>query len=120
MNGKITSNKPKHLAVENELKKLKTFDSIYFISKNHFEENGSQNYLAFQSLYRYFKWTAGVANGSYFYCWQSKGLSDERINYIRTPNYSITFNHKKGVNIYIVYEINKSINISDYPTLENC
>ena len=24
------------------------------------------------------------------------------------------------VNIYIVYEISKSINISDYPTLENC
>ena len=32
----------------------------------------------------------------------------------------ITFNHGKIVNIYIVYEINKSINISDYPTLENC
>ena len=33
---------------------------------------------------------------------------------------SVTFNHKKVVNIYIVYEISKSINISDYPTLENC
>ena len=33
---------------------------------------------------------------------------------------SVTFNHRKVVNIYIVYEINKSINISDYPTLENC
>ena len=33
---------------------------------------------------------------------------------------SVTFNHGKVVNIYIVYEINKSINISDYPTLENC
>ena len=33
---------------------------------------------------------------------------------------SVTFNHGKIVNIYIVYEINKSINISDYPTLENC
>ena len=32
----------------------------------------------------------------------------------------ITFNHGKVVNIYIVYEINKSINISDYLTLENC
>ena len=32
----------------------------------------------------------------------------------------ITYNHRKIVNIYIVYEISKSINISDYPTLETC
>ena len=30
-----------------------------------------------------------------------------------------TFNHVKIVNIYIVYEIVKSVNISGYPTLEN-
>ena len=72
-------------------------------------------------------------------------MSDEKIKSIKTPNHSITpnldcygaktrvefngsylkqesvtFNHGKVVNIYIVYEINKSINISDYPTLENC
>ena len=34
---KITLNKTKHLLVENELKKLKTFDSSYFIGKSHFE-----------------------------------------------------------------------------------
>ena len=33
---------------------------------------------------------------------------------------SVTFNYKKEVNIYIVYEISKRINISDYRTLENC
>ena len=32
----------------------------------------------------------------------------------------ITFNHGKIVNIYIAYEIQKSVNISDYPTIENC
>ena len=32
----------------------------------------------------------------------------------------VTFNHGKVVNIYIVYEINKSIDISDYLALENC
>ena len=32
----------------------------------------------------------------------------------------VTFNHEKIANINIVYEINESINISDYPTLENC
>ena len=31
----------------------------------------------------------------------------------------ITYNHGKIVNIYIVYEIEKSINISSYPTLQN-
>ena len=32
----------------------------------------------------------------------------------------ITFNHEKIVNIYIAYEIEKSVNISTYPTSENC
>ena len=72
-------------------------------------------------------------------------MSDEKNNSIKTPNDSITpnldyygtktrlefngsclkqdsvtFNHGKVVNIYIVYEISKSINISNYPTLKNC
>ena len=90
-------------------------------------------------MHRYFKTIAGVGN-------DSKGLSDrlseERINSIKTFNHSITpnlgfygtqtrvefngsclkidkvtFNHGKVVNIYIAYEISKSINISDYLTL---
>ena len=32
----------------------------------------------------------------------------------------ITFNHKKAVITYIVYEISKNFNISNYLTLENC
>ena len=32
----------------------------------------------------------------------------------------ITYYHGKVVNIYIVYEISWNINISNYPTLENC
>ena len=32
----------------------------------------------------------------------------------------ITFDHGKIVNIYIVYETERSVNISSYPTLENC
>ena len=64
---KITLNKSKHLLVENGLKKLKTFDSSYFIGKSHFEENGTQNYLVFQPMHRYFKQIAGVGNGNYIY-----------------------------------------------------
>ena len=44
---RITSNKTKHLPVENKLKKLQKFDSEYFKGKSHFEEDGSQNYLVF-------------------------------------------------------------------------
>ena len=127
------------------MNKLKTFDSGYFIGKSHFEEDGTQNYLVFQPMYRYFKRIAGVGNDNYIYYWKSKGLSDERIDSIKTPNHSITpnldyygtktrvefngsclkqdsvtFNHRKVVNIYIVYEINKIINISNYSALENC
>ena len=46
---RITSNKTKHLLVENELKKLKTFNLSYFKGKGHFEEDGTPNYLVFQS-----------------------------------------------------------------------
>ena len=134
------------MLAKNELKKLKTFDSSYFIDKSHFEEDGTQNYLIFQPMYRYYEIIAGVSNGGYIHYWQSKELSNERINSISTSNYSvislfldyygtktraefngsclkqdkITYTHGKIVNIYIVYEISKSINISDYPTPENC
>ena len=47
LNRKITQNKSKHLFVENELNKLKTFDSSYFVVKCHFGEDGTQNYLIF-------------------------------------------------------------------------
>ena len=87
---KITSNKTKHLLVENVLKKLQKSDSTYFRGKSHFEEDGTQNYLVFQSMYRCFKRIASVGNGNYIYFWKSKGLSDERINSITTSNYSIT------------------------------
>ena len=76
LNRKITANKSKHLLVQNELKKLKTFDSIYFSSKSHFEEDGTQNYLVFQPMYRYFK---VIANTKYISEWKSEGLSDKSI-----------------------------------------
>ena len=141
-NRKITQNKSKHLLLENELNKLKNFDSSYFIRKSHFEEHGVQNYLVFQPMYRYFK-----TDSSYHISpWTSKRLSNESIkppsapNNFLTPllNYlgtkirvqfsgsclkqdKVTYTHGKIVNIYIVYEINKKDNtvISDL-TLENC
>ena len=55
LNKRVTANKTKHLLVENELKKLRAFDLSYFIDKSHFEEDGTQNYLVFQPLNKYFK-----------------------------------------------------------------
>ena len=57
---KITSNKTKHLLVENEVNKLKTFDLSYFIGKSHFEEDGTHNYLVFQPIVKYFKVITGT------------------------------------------------------------
>ena len=141
LNRKITSNKSNHLLIENELNKLETFDSGYFIGKSHFEEVSTQNYLVFQPMYRYFRL---ITNTSNILSWKSKGFSNEKFNppngnfspsidYVGNKitvkfngsclkqSYKISYTHKKIVNIYVVYEINKKDNtiISD-PTLENC
>ena len=102
-----------------------------------------QKFFVFQTIYRYFKTVN--ANNDNILSWKSKGLSDQSI---KPPTTSkeflnpllvyvgskirvrfigdclkqerLTFNHEKIVNICIVYEIEKSVNISGYPTLENC
>ena len=77
LNRKVTQNKTKHLLVKNELNQLKTFNSGYFIGKSHFEEDGTQNYLLFQPMSKYFKL---MTNTLYILSWQSKGLSNENID----------------------------------------
>ena len=52
LNRKITAIKTEDLLVENESKKLKTFDSNYFRDNTYLEENGVQNYLVFQPMYK--------------------------------------------------------------------
>ena len=56
--------------------KLQPFDSKYFRGKRHFEDNGTRNYLLFQSACKYYKM---VANGNKLTVWISKGLSEESI-----------------------------------------
>ena len=58
------------------MNKLKTFDSSCFIGKSHFGEDGTQNYLVFQPMYRYFKM---ITNTDYISSWKSKGIFDESI-----------------------------------------
>ena len=141
LNRKITQNKSKHLLVENELNKLKTFDSSYLIGKSHFEEDGTQNYLVFQLINKYFKL---ITNTDYVSSWKSKGLSSESIkpptisdnsltpalNYYGTKTRvkftgsclkqsKISYTHGKIVNIYTVYELDASSSHINDPTLKN-
>ena len=78
LNRKIISKKSKHLHVENELRKLKTFDSIYYRGKIYCEKDGTQNYLVFQAVNKYFKVIAGTI---YVSSWKSRKLLDEILQF---------------------------------------
>ena len=120
--------------------KLSSLNLSYFIGKIHFEEDGIQNYLVFQSIHRYFK----ITNKKYISSWKSKGLSDETItpyatsdnsltrlidhygikvrlkfngSCLKQPN-KLTYDYGHRVNVYIVHELGaSSCNDSD-PTLK--
>ena len=123
---KITQNKTKHLLIENELNKLKAFDSSYFIGKSHFEEDATENYLVFKPINKYFK---VITNTDYASSWKFKRLYSENIKPPATSDNSLTpalsyygtktrvkfsgsclkqlnvsYTHGKVVNIYIVHE----------------
>ena len=72
-----------------KLKKLKKTDPIHFRGKSHFEVDGTQNYLAFHSMYRYFKRVGDVCTGSYIYFWKSKRFTVENITAPTTSDYWI-------------------------------
>ena len=139
LNNTIAANKTQKY-IENKLKELKAFDSSYFIGKSNFEEDGTQNYLVFQSLNKYFK---VIASTDYVSSWKSKGLSAETIEPPSTAHNRLTpalsyygnktrvkftgsclkqsnisYNHKKIVNIYIVYELGASGSNNNDPTLK--
>ena len=138
INRNITKNERENLLVKNELNKLKTFDSSYFIGKNHFEEDGTQKYLVFQPLNKYFK---VVTNTDDVSSWKSKGLPAESIkppttsdntpvlNYYGTKTRvkftgsclkqpKIVYTHGKVVNIYIVFELGASSSHNNDATLK--
>ena len=73
----ITSNKSKHLLFETELKKLEKFYAPYFKGKNYFDGDGTQNYLVFQPVYKYFKKIGSTKNIAE---WKSTGLSNKKIS----------------------------------------
>ena len=63
--------------VENELRKIKSFDLSYFIGKTHFEKDVTENYLVFQLIQRYLK---VIANAKYISSWKSKRIKMKTLN----------------------------------------
>ena len=61
-------------------------DSSFLHGKSHFEDNGTENYLVFQPVHRYFK---NIANSDHISAWKSKGLSDESIKRSPVSNNSL-------------------------------
>ena len=111
---------------------------IDFIGKNHFEEDGTQHYLVFQPMNKYFKLNGNILS---ILSWQCKGLSNANINppntnfsplidyagniirvkftgsCLKQPN-KVSYTHKKVVNIPIVYELEASTSNINDPTLK--
>ena len=70
-------NKVVHKECKHGQKRIKIKNSHFAkLCKYHFEADGTQNYLVFQPINRYFK---VLANTLYISSWKSKGLSDETI-----------------------------------------
>ena len=116
---------------------LKNINLSYFKGKKHFDEDGAQNYLIFQSMLKYF-----TLDDKWITKWKSKGLSNENLEVVSTSgntlcpeinydenkialNFSgsilqqkiVTYNHK-SVNLYVVYEITK-FRYNNNPTFTN-
>ena len=132
----------KIVEVENNIKKLQTFDSSYFRGKNYFDEDDTQNYLVFIPIFRYFK-VNSTTNIDYISSWQSKGLSSESIKLHTASDNSVTpslnyygtkirakftgnclkqskpsYTLGKVGNIYIVYELGPSSSSNSDPTIK--
>ena len=77
---RVTKNKSKDLLLDNELKKLKTFNADYLEGRNYFEGgHGTQNMLVFQVKGEYF--VRASLGSTERYTWKSKGNSDENFYY---------------------------------------
>ena len=133
----------KIIEIENNIKKLQTFESSSFRGNNYFKEDDTQNYLVFQPIIRHFR---VIANKKFISSSKSKGLSDETITLHATSDNSLTplidhfgskvrlkfnkdclkqsntltYDYGPRVNVYIVYEIGASSSNVSGPKLKNC
>ena len=65
---------------------LENINLGYFKGKNHYDEDGAQNYLVFQSILKYFT----TNNNTSITKWKSKGLSNESLEVISASNNSLS------------------------------
>ena len=84
LNKKITSNKTKNVLVENEFKKLQTFNSSLSIGQSYFNNDGAELYLKFQPIYKTITTFPGLKNT--ISEWESKGLLNEKSRLPYTVN----------------------------------
>ena len=147
-NDKIAANSSAVLTYNNRQNQAKDrIDGLeriasYFRGKNSFEGDGTQNYLVFQGVYKYFEDVDVSKTIIKFHAksWISKGLSDEKISSvsgfklpcIEYTNARIKLKFDESIlrqklstflgliaNYYIVYRLNPRINSSNI-VLENC
>ena len=128
--------------IKPNINKLQAYDLSYFKGKQYFNKgSGKQNYLVFLSMGKYCKLNSVVCVIDRVLSWRSKEVSNESIKPPTTSNNSLNprlsyndtkikvqftgsclkqpklmFTHKKGVNIYIVYELGASSSHSSDPT----
>ena len=126
----INSNKTKHLLVENEFKKLQTFDSSLFIDQSHFNNDGAYLYLIFQPIHKTIATFCGFPDTISES--ESKELPNEKIMHPYTISFSpklVWYNYKiklkfRGsclkqedkaafapkivVNLFILFELDKA------------
>ena len=84
LNKKITSNETKNVLVENEFKKLQTFNSSLSIGQSYFNNDGAELYLKFQPIYKTITTFPGLKNT--ISEWESKGLLNEKSRLPYTVN----------------------------------
>ena len=115
----ITSSKSKHVLVENEFKKLQTFDSSLFIDESHFFNVGVQLYLIFQPLYYISK---TLSNSEKVILWKSKGLSTEKLTTLfhTDKNLSLTIKWHEDSKFCLIFKRSclKQKNETYLPTVE--
>ena len=148
VDNKASENSSKVLSYEHKLKQREdTINDLervasYFGGKNYFDGDGTQNYLVFQGVYKYFEDIDVSKTIIKFHAnsWISKELSDEKISsiggftrlFIEDTNARIKLKFDGSIlreklstsfgliaNYYIVYRLNPRTNSSNI-VLENC
>ena len=75
-------------AERDKIVKLQTYDLNHFVGQSYFNNNGSQNYLIFQPIYKTITAFSGLTTT--LSVWQSKGFSNEKCKLHYTANKSLS------------------------------